>query len=87
MNGAGLLNFCNLWHLRSRKIDQYKAVTMMTDRNCSLGRQQHPLESFNVIQHLPYVNVRNADQADLRCFVWVYQDCLILFGTFPPFKL
>ena len=43
-----------------------------------------PLKSFNRTQHLPYGNLHSADQEDLLGFVWVYQDCLILFDTFPP---
>ena len=58
---------------------------MVVDGKCSLSTQQRPLESFNVTQHLPYVNLRNADQEDLRGVVWVYQDCSILFGTILPF--
>ena len=38
---------------------------MVVDEKCSLGRQQRPLESFNVTQHLPYVNLHNADSGRL----------------------
>ena len=86
MNGGALLNL-QFMAPEITKIDQCKAVTMMTDGKCSLGRQQRPLESFNLTQHLPYVNLRNADQEDLRGVIWVYQDCLVLFGTFPSSKL